>query len=157
MDLPEDVVYLALYKRHHGCEIAASHHRFNIHSLDLQPEKQDRFTCQMKQNGVKVVHKCKNRFHAIVKRKHEPDFQYLFLKEGYYMGLLVKHCLNEMEIDLEEEDFLRLYIHSQMTNDKNDMEIETEREIDGFLVEKKVFEISKEADAPATTNCCVIL
>lgn len=155
MDLPEDVVYLALYKWHHGCEIAASHHRFNIHSLDLQPEKQDRFTDQMKQNGDKVVHKCKNRFHAIVKRKREPDFQYLFLKEGYYMGLLVKHCLNEMEIESEEEDFLRLYIHTQMTKDTNELDIETEREIDGFLVEKKGFEISKE---PAVErNCCVIL
>jgi hypothetical protein len=121
MNFPEDVLYLSLYKWHHGCEIVFYHNEFNLSSLKLDPDKEQKWLTQIKDNCQKVVSKCKQRFHAIVKRKQE-SYQYLFLKEGYYMGVLVKLCVGEIEIMSEDEDFLRLHIQHhikpQQTNEK---------------------------------------
>ena len=156
MNFPEDVVYLSLYKWHHGCEIVFYHNEFNLSPLKLEhPDKEQKWLTQIKENCQKVVIKCKQKFHAILKRKQE-SFQYLFLKEGYYMGLLVKMCVGEIEITHEDEDFLRWYIQGHMTKDFNALEIETQTEVDGFLVEKK--EERKEVLAPTKKKeCCTIL
>ena len=154
MNFPEDVIYLSLYKWHHGCEIVAYHHESNLTTLKLDPEQEQKWLAQIQDNCRKVAVKSKQRFHAILKRKHE-SYQYLFLKEGYYMGLLVKLCVGEIEIMNEDEDFLRLYIQLHLTQDANALEIETQNEVDGFLVEKNELKI-KPKDTKEKP-CCSLL
>jgi len=146
MNLPEDVVYLSLYKWHHGCEIV---------NYQIQTQETDeKWLNRVKENCGKVVVKCKLRFHAIVKRKRE-SFQYLFVKEGYYMGILVKMCVHDMEVEKEDEDFLRAYIQSQITKDANELEIETQNEVDGFLtLHPRNLEVPLSS---SESKCCIIL